>query len=403
MSRRLLIANGVAGVAAVLLATARPQWGLALAAAFAIVATLLPGLAWAADQRAREAVVRRLEARLERRVAEVAVERLRIERLLERLPLAVLLFTPGGLAYANPAARELFPAAEEGRSPLRVLIHKPLADAVDEARELGRTVHLEVERDERWLAVRAVVTAEGEVALVVTDQTEAKRVEAVRRDFVVNASHELKTPVAAMQALGDALEMALSRDAERAASMARRLTVEAARLGQLVRDLLDLARLEEDDEGRRERVDLHRVVTELAARNSADAARRQVEVVVDVPRDLSLVAVAADVMLIVGNLIENAVRYNEPGGRVVVRAWRQDDEVVIEVADTGLGLADADRGRVFERFYRVDRARSRAEGGTGLGLALVRHAAERHGGTVGVDSVLGEGSTFRVTLPTASG
>jgi signal transduction histidine kinase len=353
-------------------------------------------------RRDHAAELRRLERSLEQRISELATERQRMERLLERLPIAVLLFTPGGLAYANPAAAALFPAAGEGRSPLRVLTLRALADAVDEARQSGRTVHLHVERDGRWLSVRALVTAQGEVALVVTDQTDARRIEVVRRDFVVNASHELKTPVASMLILADTLEMALTRDPGQAAGMVQRLRAEAVRMGQLVRDLLDLARLEEQEAERRERVDLGELVAAQVAQAAPDAAQRDVEVTADVPPGLALVAVAEDVQLIVGNLLENAVRYNRPGGRVLVRARPEGQTVVLEVTDTGLGLAEADRARVFERFYRVDRARSREAGGTGLGLALVRHAAERQGGEVSVDSVLGEGSTFRVVLPVAA-
>jgi signal transduction histidine kinase len=400
--RRLLVALVLLGVAGVLAGAARPDLVLVLAAVVALAGAALARLAWWAERRERARVTRRLEASLQRRIGEVATERRRMERLLRRLPLAVLLFTPGGLAYANPAARDLFPAAEGGRSPLRVLTLRALADAVHEARETGHTVHLDVERDSRWLAARALVTAEGEVALVVTDQTEARRVEAVRRDFVVNASHELKTPVASMQALAESLELALGRDPERAPRMVERVRAEAGRMGQLVRDLLDLARLEEQESQRFSRVDLAEVVRAEAAAEAEDAAARDVRIQLHTPDELHLVAVPEEMRLVVGNLIENAVRYNRPGGRVDVRAWRSGDDVVLEVADTGIGIAEADKARVFERFYRVDRARSRAAGGTGLGLALVRHAAERHGGEVSVESVLGEGTTFRVVLPVAA-
>lgn len=397
----VLVTLVVSGLIGILLAdTTVLGWRVAFV--WSTVAVGLCQVVLALQRRERAAITRRLEASLERRVSEVATQRTRMERLLERLPLAVLLFTPGGLAYANPAAQQLFPGVAEGRSPLRVLTLTALADAVAEARERGRTVQLEVERDDRWLSARAVVTAEGEVALVVADQTEARRVEAVRRDFVINASHELKTPVASIQILADTLELALARDPSRAPDMAHRLRTEAMRMGQLVRDLLDLARLEEQEAERRERVHLAALVDEEIRRVAADVAERQVSVTVDVPTDLAVIAVPEDLRLVVGNLIENAVRYNRPGGRVLVRGSRTAHAVVLEFVDTGIGLAEADRVRVFERFYRVDRARSREAGGTGLGLALVRHAVERHGGDVGVDSVLGEGSTFRVTLPLAA-
>lgn len=336
---------------------------------------------------------------LERRFGELAAQRMRIERLLDRLPLAVLLFTPTGMVYANPGATALFPAAAHGRSPQQVLGLASLADAVSAARAGRRTVEVEVRRGEQELSVRALVTSDGEVAVVVTDLTEARLVEQIRRDFVTNASHELKTPVAGIQALADSLDLAVVRDPDRARTMVERLRREASRLAQLVRDLLDLARLEEDAAQRANRVDLAALVRTQVEAFSDLAAEHEVRVEVDSNGPVALVGVTADLRLLVGNILENAVRYNRPGGTVTVSVHRTGGEVVLEVADTGLGISEADQDRVFERFYRVDRSRSRAEGGTGLGLSIVRHAAERHGGQVTLRSVLGEGSTFRVVLP----
>jgi signal transduction histidine kinase len=340
-------------------------------------------------------------ASLRQRFAELADERARVERLLDNLPTAMLLFTTDGLAYANPAAQEMFSCDRQAhRTPLRVLGVAGLADAVTEARETDRTVEVEVQRGDRELVARASVAAAGEVALVVTDLTETRRLEEVRRDFVTNASHELKTPVAGIQALADSLILALERDPDRARTMVWRLQQEAVRLAQLVRDLLDLARLEEGlaHSGRR-RVDLADVIRAQVNGVSALAEQRRVAVAYDDTGPAPVVALPEDLRLIVANLLENAVLYNRPGGEVRVRARRRGGQVELEVADNGLGVPEADRDRIFERFYRVDKARSRAAGGTGLGLAIVRHAVARHGGDVGVSSVLGEGSTFRVVLP----
>ena len=340
---------------------------------------------------------------LQTRYEELAGERARVERLLDAMPTAILLFEPAGMAYANPAGQAMFSVGRsESRSPLQVLGVEGLAGAVAEARETGRSVDIEVERAERHLTAHAAMTGEDVVALVVTDVTDSRRLEEVRRDFVTNASHELKTPVAGMQALADSLGLAIERDPERARSMIVRLQIEATRLGKLVRELLDLARLEEDTAaalGGRQRVDLADVVRVQAERLAPLAAARRVTLLWDCQEPAPLVAQPGDIRLIVANLIENALRYNRPGGRVDVRVGRTAREVVLEVEDNGLGIPEADRDRVFERFYRVDKARSRAAGGTGLGLSIVRHATERHGGEVTVDSVLGEGSTFRVVLP----
>ena len=339
---------------------------------------------------------------LRQRSEDLARERRRVERLLDALPTAILFFAPDGLTYANPSAQELFGVGrQELRSPFQVLGVEALAKAVAEVRETGRSLDLEADREERHLTAHASPTGEEIVALIVTDVTDARRLEAVRRDFVTNASHELKTPVAGMQALADSLTLAVDRDPERTRSMIRRLQSEAVRLGQLVRDLLDLARLEEDAAGGggRRRVDLAELVRDQVERLDDDARQLGVKVRVDSSGPAPLVAQAGDLRLIVANLLENAVHYNRPGGRVDVRVERTASEVVLEVEDNGIGIPEADRDRVFERFYRVDKARSRAAGGTGLGLAIVRHATERHGGEVTVRSVLGEGSFFRVVLP----
>ena len=345
---------------------------------------------------------------LSARFGELAEERARVERLLDTLPTAVLVFTGEGLAYANPAAQRMFglrgrqdrPSLQD-RTPLQVLGVKGLADAVIEARETARPVRVEVRRDDRELQARASVTAGGEVALVVTDLTESRRLDEVRRDFVTNASHELKTPVAGMQALADSLALAIDRDPERARRMIARLQTEAVRLARLVRDLLDLSRLEDSAAGAAQRrpVDLADIVRGQAHRLAPLAAERGISLRVPDGSSAPVVAVPGDMRLVAANLLENAIRYNRPGGQVRATVRRTGDQVVLEVSDTGMGIPDAEQDRIFERFYRVDKGRSRAQGGTGLGLAIVRHAAERHGGRVSLRSVLGEGSVFRVTLP----
>ncbi|HUH08587.1 MAG TPA: ATP-binding protein [Egibacteraceae bacterium] len=341
-----------------------------------------------------------LGSSLRARADEVTAERGRLERLLDDLPTAVLLFDESTLTYANAAGRALFPVRRDpSPTPLQVLGASALADAVAEARETGAVIDVDVRRDGRELVGSASVTAPSEVALVLADLTDIRRIDAVRRDFVINASHELKTPVAGIQALADSLSIALQRDPERADRMIERLGSEAERLAQMVRELLDLARLEEEDAQRdRLSIDLAEIVGAEVDRLKALAEQRQIMIRTDC-RAARVVAVSEDMRLIVANLLENALQYNRPGGRVSVTTWRSGSEVTLEVADTGIGMAEADCERVFERFYRVDKARSRAAGGTGLGLALVRHAVERHGGTVSVASVLGEGSTFRVVLP----
>lgn len=343
-----------------------------------------------------------LAVTLQARYDDLAAERTRVERLLDSLDTAVLLFEPQGLAYANPAAQELFGVPRSGsRSLLQTLNNEDLVGAVEEARATGQTVDVEVERDARQLTAHASISGEDVVALIVADVTEARRLDAIRRDFVTNASHELKTPVAGMQALADSLAVALDRDTERATTMVARIQKEAYRLGKMVGELLDLARIEEDIAAgaSRQRVDLSATVRIEVERLERLARLRGITLRREVAGPAWLVANPQDLRLIVGNLLENAVRYNRTGGVVTARVERVDSAVVFEVQDNGIGIPEADRDRIFERFYRVDKARSRAAGGTGLGLSIVRNATERHGGEVAVSSVLGEGSTFRVVLP----
>jgi signal transduction histidine kinase len=428
MRRALFVVPAVAGLAGVLAATLAesPLWGAGIGLALGAAAVALLAVMARRDVDEVAARVRALARgeeppaarrggaaweRLETELAglgatlaeqrrDLDAERARVEHLFDAMPTAILLFGDAGLTYANPAGQQLFATRRrQTRSPLQVMGVQALSNAVIEARETGRPVAVEVQRGDRDLSALATRVDAQLVAMVVTDVTDARRLEHVRRDFVTNASHELKTPVAGMQALADSLGVAIDRDPQRARSMIVRVQIEATRLGKLVRELLDLARLEEDHPGERQRVDLADIVRTQVERISAIAHERDVKVHTHIDRPAPVVALPGDLRLIVANLLENAVRYNRPGGRVDVAVERQGSEIILEVEDNGLGIADADRDRVFERFYRVDKARSRAAGGTGLGLSIVRHAVERHGGTVSVNSVLGEGSTFRVVLP----
>lgn len=227
----------------------------------------------------------------------------------------------------------------------------------------------------------------------------------VRTDFVANASHELKTPVAGIKLLAESIDVAArDGDTEFVSQFAQRLNDEATRLQNLVTDLLDLSRLEQfgDKAVLKSEVDLHTALsTSVESRRvAADAKNLYLKFVDETPAGVStrFPIAPADVSLIVDNLIDNAIRYTEKGG-VSVKLVCSEREAILTVTDTGIGLSDKDIPRIFERFYRVDVARSREQGGTGLGLSLVRHAVLRARGTVEVDSKLNYGSTFKVRIP----
>lgn len=315
--------------------------------------------------------------------------------VLSALEDGVMLIEPdGGVAYANPAAATLLGAPPRSARELSFGIRRAV-----EAAAAGDPVEDELETavPRRVLRAAAAPVGGGRVLLVLRDVTQTRRVEAMRRDFVENASHELKTPVASMQAAAETLVRAVREDPRAARRFAERLLQDAVRLSRVVSDLLDLSRLET------ERLALEPVRLDLLAREEADrvaGSAREAGIELDVEAEEVVVRGSSrDLSLLLRNLLDNAVRHTPAGGRVRVGVGRSDAEAVVTVADTGIGIPSRDLPRIFERFYRVDRARSRETGGTGLGLSIARHVVEQHGGRIEVESELGAGSTFRVRLP----
>ena len=249
--------------------------------------------------------------------------------------------------------------------------------------------------------VAVPLRAEGELvgaAAFVRDVTEARRTESIRRDFVANVSHELKTPIGALGLLAETLETA--DDPSVVAQLADRMVREAERLGRIVDDLLDLSLIEAQEAPTREAVPVRVILGDSLERVKAAADAANIRLSVDeVPPDLVVNCDQRQVVGALTNLLDNAVKYSDPDGDIEVAAVDGDDRVVLEVRDHGIGIPSRDLERIFERFYRVDRARSRVTGGTGLGLSIVRHVAHAHGGDVTVESREGEGSTFRLVLP----
>jgi signal transduction histidine kinase len=235
---------------------------------------------------------------------------------------------------------------------------------------------------------------------VVRDVTEARRLDAVRRDFVANASHELKTPAASIQAAAETIQTASREDPEVVPRFADQLEREAARLSRIVSDLLDLSRLESGSE-LDDAVALDAVLRDEIERFEGPAAEARVALSVRADAVPRVRGSGRDLALLVRNLVDNAIRYTRADGRVDVSLAAGDAEVVLDVRDTGLGIPQRDLPRIFERFYRIDRARSRETGGTGLGLSIVRHVVENHGGRISVESELGVGTRFEVRLPAA--
>lgn len=239
-------------------------------------------------------------------------------------------------------------------------------------------------------------------AAYVDDVTELRRVESVRRDFVANVSHELKTPIGAMGLLAETFLACDDVDVSR--RLAEQLVREADRLARIVEDLLDLSQVEAQEHPIREQARVRVLIEEAVERVQAVALANNTPLVVDpIAEDL---LVSCDPVQVVGaltNLLDNAIKYSDAGQTIEVSCevlvGTEDGRLAIRVRDHGIGIPSRDLERIFERFYRVDPARSRATGGTGLGLAIVRHVAQAHGGEVTVESIEGQGSTFRLVLP----
>jgi two-component system, OmpR family, sensor histidine kinase SenX3 len=237
------------------------------------------------------------------------------------------------------------------------------------------------------------------VLALLEDRTRERRLESIRRDFVANVSHELKTPVGALNLLAEAVEDA-AEDPEAIRRFAGRMQTESARLTRLVQQIIELSRLQSDDPLEEPApVDVDAVVAKAIDRNSIDAQAHGITVVQEGERGLRVLGSADEVTLALGNLVSNAVAYSREQGRVVVSAKADDLRVDISVTDHGIGIPAMELDRVFERFYRVDPARHRSTGGTGLGLSIVKHVAASHGGEIAVWSVEGQGSTFTLSLP----
>ena len=328
--------------------------------------------------------------------------------VLEALPVAVLVVDEAeAVLVGNRAARDL------GLMQDRVLVGLPqLRRLIRDTRVHGKPYDAELEsplgrpgRPPAVFRARLAPIGDGTVAVLLEDVTDARRLEDVRRDFVANVSHELKTPAAALGLLSEALLQAAD-DAESVRRFAIRTQRESARLGALVQDLVALSRIEgAERQPDPEIVRLDRALAEAVDRVRTSARARGISVVRSGDRGTQVLGNESQLTTALGNLLENAVNYSPDGARVVIgaRSVREPDGDIVEVnvVDEGIGIAESDAERVFERFYRADPARARATGGTGLGLAIVKHVATNHGGTVAVRSVEGCGSTFTLRLPAA--
>jgi two-component system sensor histidine kinase SenX3 len=343
----------------------------------------------------------------------------------------VVLDTDDEPVVINPSARAMG-LLRAGAGPGTIAAHPIIRTLAGQVRRTGvrREVELDLPRgrdggpqDSLGLHLRAVGLGGGYVAIEAADVTEAHRVARVRRDFVANVSHELKTPIGALQLLAEALLDATdpagsgrpagaiaggqvqtagdaAEDVAAARRFAERIHHESSRLGRLVNELLELSRLQGAEPLPQPLpVPVDWLIAEVVDRTRTAAAVKRIEVRVSGDRGATMYGSDSQLATAVGNLVENAVAYSPEETTVTVVVHAGEEFVEVSIADQGIGIPPGDLDRIFERFYRADQARSRATGGTGLGLAIVKHIATNHGGRVDVSSTPGQGSTFVLRLP----
>jgi two-component system phosphate regulon sensor histidine kinase PhoR len=310
------------------------------------------------------------------------------------------------IASANDVARDLLDAASPvvGRSVMESFLDAKLEASLD-AVAVGSTATFEhrVGRpDGRQLVLRVARLAPDDLVVVLEDVTELRRLQQIRKEFIDNLGHELRTPLSTVTLLAETLgrEAEAYEVPEKMRERIARIEVETGHLAQMVNEMLDLARIEGGSQLRRDDdVDVGRLAAASAERLRLFAERNGVTLVVDAPPGLPTIrGDEARLGQVVVNLVHNAVKFSPDGGEVRVSVRREADSIVLDVTDHGIGISSADRARIFERFYKADRARVRG-GGTGLGLAIARHVVAGHRGRITVTSTEGKGSTFTVTLP----
>jgi two-component system, OmpR family, phosphate regulon sensor histidine kinase PhoR len=339
---------------------------------------------------------------------ELRSERDRLGGILRGMHEGVLLLDrEGRIELFNPALREMLLLEEtaQGMRPLEVVRHAELKQLLDEARLSPEDVTRELEitglRPRRLMVRAARLPGESEAVFAVfVDVTEMRRLESLRREFVANVSHELRTPIATICSAAETLVGAVERDPDAVAGFARIIERNAARLRDLIEDVLNLSRIESREfHLSREPLALGPVLEHIASMFSDRARAKNIELVSSAPDTVIAFADRRALEHVLTNLVDNATKYCGPGARVQLRAQRADGEVIVSVSDTGPGIEERHLPRLFERFYRVDTGRSRELGGTGLGLSIVKHLVEAMDGEVRVESKPGQGTNFSFTLP----
>jgi len=324
-----------------------------------------------------------------------------LDSVLNAIPLGVVVTDEQGIIVLG---NHVVAGVEISRH-IDVLVNEAAERIIKKSRENGSAVRETLELfgpPPRTLVIEARPLEGSKSIAIIEDISERTRIDAVRTDFVANISHELKTPVGALSILADTIRD--EDDLKVIHRLSTKMVKEANRMAKTIDDLLELSRIELDVSAVLEPVSIFSVIAESIDRMAYFAAQAGIGIVSQLPEaDCVVKGDRLQLVSAVSNLVDNAVKYSEKGDKVTVRVSPGDATIDISVSDEGIGIPQSDIDRIFERFYRVDRARSRGTGGTGLGLSIVRHVMNNHGGSVNVTSQEGEGSTFVLTLLRPSG
>ncbi len=314
---------------------------------------------------------------------------------LDLLPIGIVIVD----LKQNRRVRNNAAAAMTGVRYVDILVDQAVDAMIDEIKvaKSGKRILEAVAGTTRYFKISGQSMDDQRGIVTVEDITEKSRIDTVQTDFVANLSHELKTPIGAVAALADSLNG--ETQTEVVWRLAERIVTESHRMSRIVDDLLDLSRVEFGGTEEWTDIDLATVLVEVVSTNQHAAKRQGLGLSLTGSAELLVRGDRSQLVSVFSNLVDNAIKYSEIGGVVNVNSTVKDDEIVLSVTDYGIGIAERDQKRIFERFYRVDKARSRATGGTGLGLSIVRHIVLEHGGAIDVRSEEGVGSTFTVRLP----
>lgn len=344
---------------------------------------------------------------LSARMQELTEGKQRLEMIVGAMSEGVMVLDSAGrITLTNRALSEVLETGRDltGKTPFEVLRRPQLENAVRNVLAGSPTEMVELLTGSGRVLeanVAPVVNASGtadSAVVVFHDLTNIKRLERMRRDFVANVSHEFKTPLTSIRGYAETLLTGALAERKTATDFVRTIERNAQHLEALVSDLLTLARIESELPANPEMINVQSIVDEQVAVRQAVLAERNIQIF----SECEFAEVQADrgrLSTAISNLIDNAILYNRPGGEVRITGARENGTFRLDIADTGEGIASEELPRIFERFYRVDKARTRVTGGTGLGLSIVKHAIESQGGTIQVTSRIGAGSTFTIRLP----